>query len=155
MVKAIYMLWDIWWDIHIYYAPHTNTLIMITTTMLRCIGWWFWWFRYVLWHFYVYQHIEMVEYFLLLVPHLKLYGGGDSCDVWCSNRLMKLALTQLRWKVTAACQFHRSCWTGLARSIQVDQNPSVGIDPGNVPGRTRHCAMHSKGIIEHITVKSS
>ena len=107
---------------------------------------------YVLWHFYMYQHIEMID-FLLSVPHLKLYGGGDSCDVWCSNRLMKLALAQLRWKVTAACHFHRSGWTSLARSIQVDQNPSVGIDPGNVPGRTRRCAMHSKGIIEHITVK--
>ena len=82
--------------------------------------------------------------FLLSVPHLKLYGGSDSCNVWCSNCLMKLALAQLRWKVTAACHFHRSCWTDLARSIQVDQNPSIGIDPRNVPGRTRHCVMHSK-----------
>ena len=46
-----------------YYTPHTKTLIMITTIMLRCIGLWFWCFQYVLWHFYMCRHIGMIGYF--------------------------------------------------------------------------------------------
>ena len=90
----------------------------------------------------LYQHIQMM--FFSWIPHLKLYGGGDGCHVWCSNGPIKLALAQLWGKVAAACHFHRSRWTDLAWGIQVDQNPRSGVDPRNVPGRNWHHAMCNK-----------